>query len=261
MRKIISILTTIIVFLSVFCQVKQLWSQEDEYRLIELTGLVKSDRENQPLVFATVINTSTKKGTITDTLGLFYLKVAKYDTIRVSTIGYKNYFFSLRDSVVENKTFFVEIPLERDVVELEAVDVRALSWKQFKYQIVNMELEEEGPDVEKWLKSLFTSYELAAIAYDRNPGGIVIPFSLSNKKDKQRKKVRMLERQAEVDRIIDEKFNPTIVRETTGLDGEELLDFIQWCNFSRVWLLRTNGYDIIMEIKRRYNYYKKIKNK
>lgn len=223
--------------------------------LVLVTGQILVEQENQPLPFATVYNRENNRGTITDTLGLFSIYALKKDSIKVSFIGFYTQYFCLLDSTV-GKEHFVEIKLKRRVHELREINIRAITWQQFKNQIINMQLDETpGPDVRQWLEKLFDPYDLAAMRSKDNPGGGSFSFSIPTWHDKSRKKVTLLEQQKRIDLIIDKKFNNKVVNEVTGLEGDELIYFMKNCNFDRAWLLRSTEYDVLVEIKRLFGHY------
>ncbi len=234
---------------------------QDENRdtLIQLSGQVKIWHENKAIPFVSITNKDNYTGTITDTLGLFSIDIFKNDTIRISCIGFETTQICYRDSAFK-EDFFIEIFLKRKIYQLSSIDIKGISWKQFKEQIINTQVQEDNiPDLKKWIARSFDSYDLAALQYQRNPGGVVIPISFGGKKAKQQKKLQLLKQQAKIDKIIEEKYNVEIIKKNTNLDDDRLIRFIDFCNFSRVWLLRSNGYDIIMEIRRKYNQFKNFK--
>lgn len=236
------------------------WAQEERGdTLVVITGQLLIEQDSVPLPFATVYNEANNRGTITDTLGLFSVLALKKDTIKVSFVGFHSLRFCMLDSVV-GKEHFVELRIRRKVHEIGMVNIMAITWQQFKNQIINMELDDPpGPDVKSWINRLFTPYELAALTQKNNPGGVNIGFSLPQKWDKSRRKVKGLEKQRRIDIIIEKKYNAEIVREITGLTGDELLAFMKGLNFDRAWLLRSSEYDILLEIKRMFGYYEQSK--
>ena len=62
--------------------------------------------------------------------------------------------------------------------------------------------------------------------------------------------------------IINSKFNKRNVGELTGLKGEELVEFMDYCNLPEEFLLNASEYDILDTVKRMYRaYYKRKESK
>lgn len=225
--------------------------------LMLLTGQVLIEQDTLPLAFATVYNEYSERGTITDTLGLFSLHAQKRDTIRFSFIGFETKRVSLVDSTIDSRTPFIQVTLTRKFHEIGQINVRFASWQQFKNQIITMQLEEPPtPEVEKWMKTLFTPYELAGMEAAKHNGMGAIPVTFRGWRDRSHEKVQMLEKQRRIDVLIEDKYNPKAVEQLTGLEGDEILKFMNYCNFRKVWLLKSNEYDILYEIKRLYEIYR-----
>lgn len=60
-------------------------------------------------------------------------------------------------------------------------------------------------------------------------------------------------------RIIELKFNKRNVGELTKLKGEELEEFMEYCNLPEEFLLSASEYDILDTVKRMYRTYWKRK--
>jgi hypothetical protein len=223
--------------------------------IIRLSGQIIGSHDKKPLPFVTILNESTRRGTYSDTLGLFFIYAYPNDSIRITSIGFDTKKICLHDSLWR-KDIFIEVVLKRKIYQLHEVDVKSLSWKQFKNQIVNMKVEKQGLDIESWVTNFTDPYYTAGVDAGRNNGGGGIGFSIPNKQDISHTKVKMFEKQESIDNIIDEKYNPKIVTRNTGLEGEDVIIFMRWCNFNRAWLLRSTEYNIIMEIRSRFDVFK-----
>ena len=229
--------------------------------LVQFTGQLIDAKTERPVFFAHVVNMVDRKGTISDTLGYFYLPIVKSDTIIFSTIGYKKTRICLLDSTVNDNKYFTKIRLEPKTYELSRVDIYELRWQAFKEEFTEIELPDDEaayePGGAKWFEALFYEKDLEEI---RNPvpeTGIII--KIKSKQDKIREKLKEIQRQEELDKIADAKIS-SLTTAYTKLIGDELFHFINFCNFNRLFILTANDYDIVAMVKKRFLQYQKLKS-
>jgi hypothetical protein len=72
-------------------------------------------------------------------------------------------------------------------------------------------------------------------------------------------KLKKIREKEKIRNIIYEKFNPDIVGELTGLKGDELTEFMVFCNFSEKYLFETNQYHILVKMLEKLEEFKKLK--
>jgi len=95
------------------------------YSIGTVKGRVFNVKNNEPVIYASVLIWETTKGTITDAEGNFNLESVEpgFYKIRVSAVGYKTYFSeSFRITKATGATIF--IPLEEDNINIEEVVIR-----------------------------------------------------------------------------------------------------------------------------------------
>lgn len=143
------------------------------------------------------------------------------------------------------------------------------SYEGFKKDIVTLKL----PDYYKRAEDVHLSeWQRANASYDEKGGNILSlggtvtmsPISFLYDKYSRRSKMNrlyneMVSYEDEVERI-QQKYNREIVSELTGLEGEELLNFMMYCRFSYYDLVRWSDEQIKEKIRTNYfNYqYDKI---
>ena len=91
------------------------------------------------------------------------------------------------------------------------------------------------------------------------PQAVTSPITaLYNKFSKKEKLNRLykelIDNEEEVDRL-PKKYNRELVTSLTGLEGEELLNFMTFCKFSYYDLIRWSPEFIILQIKNKYGDY------
>jgi len=258
----LSLFSVFIISTLLFCVLatSKVNSQSITDSIVYFTGQIVDKEFKRPLIFVHVFNISERRGTITDTLGYFYLHILKGDTIRISTIGYQKKYICLCDSVLESPKFFTSIELEPRVYEIARVDIYELRWQAFKEEFVKVALPTDvemlQPGGSKWYESLFTEEEMAEV---RNQIVTGIPFNLKSKQDRAREKMRELQHQLELDRIAEAKLRK-LTAAYTKFRGEELDNFTRFCNFDRMFILQARDYDILIAVKQRLEFYHKLKN-
>lgn len=214
--------------------------------IVQFTGQLFCSADSTPLRYANVINIRSGQGTITDTLGYFYLTMRKSDILRFSILGYQTTYFTLKDSVIGEKYFYCSILVKPRIYELGEIDVYALRYEEFKYEFTKMEMPEEEEEEQDFVANLFTPSEWATIkATSRNPG---ISFHIKDKNERSRKKVQKLEKQNKTEKIIYTKLY-SLAGRFTGFKGIDLYDFVQFCQMEDDFVLKSIEYDILLKMK------------
>jgi hypothetical protein len=90
--------------------------------LIQLSGVVVSDLDLNPIPYSTVYDKTLKKGVISDYYGFFSLVVLPGDTLVISSPGYNTSSYMVPDSL-SDKRYSVIHMLNRDTVHLPEVTV------------------------------------------------------------------------------------------------------------------------------------------
>jgi len=116
-------------------------SQDDE-KLIQLSGVVRNEYL-QPLQFVHILIMNQRRGTISDTRGMFSFVVHPRDTIMFSAVGYKRTGLIIPDTLT-SFNYPVDVIMEGDTLEIREVVI--LPWKtyaEFKQAFVSIELPDD----------------------------------------------------------------------------------------------------------------------
>jgi len=223
----------------------------------------------QPLVGASVYNANTQKFAFTDKNGRFEIDLSVNDTLIISKSIYRQHV-----AVIDKKLFYgyEDFFLYYKATMLKEVTIIGInpSYEGFKKDIVTLQL----PDYYKRMEEAqLSEWQRANATY--KPNGNVLslggtatlsPISYLYDKYSRRGKMsrlynEMLSYEDEIDRI-QQKYNREIVSELTGLQGDELLDFMMYCRFNYYDLVRWSDEQIREKIRSNYfNYqYDKITN-
>lgn len=222
---------------------------------IRLAGIIQATDSARETPFVHIINVRTGKGVISDSLGIFKIKLMKNDTLLFRCLGFDDSFITLPDSLVST-ICFLEVILSPVSYQLDVVDIYSLSRaNQFRYDFIHL-----PPDKNAWERQIIIpgvtrdKYQWIRKNEKFNPkktfnGPIsALYFKFSNEGKSLMKLAELLEEDEKL-AIIHEKFNKTLLAEFTQYSGEKLNQFYLYLNFSQNYLLESNGYDIFLRVK------------
>jgi len=229
-----------------------------EIKVIELRGKILDASTGTPVRFAHIINTRKSFATISDTSGYFRVIMLKSDTLKISSIGYELYFYLFSDTV-ENKNQFVTIYLNPKVYELNTINIYEERWNAFVYNFSTTDIKVDATQqrLEVWFENLVPADELMMLATAAR--GFGFPINYKTSRDRQIAKVEELERQSELNKLANEKFNEELVGKITELEGDELKQFMKYCVFDRDFVLKKNEYDLIIIVQDIFEIYNEEK--
>ena len=228
--------------------------------LVKVSGIIVDSDSITPIPFVNIINNRTNKGTISDTNGFFRISILKTDTILFSSLSFEKKPFHLSDTTAAS--CFFKIIMNNKNYKLAVVNVYALSKQsQFRYDFVHINLPEH-----LYIKGR-KIYVPGIPNYDgpRNPNASPIGspvsffYSKFSKREKSIRKLNKLLKQDSINYIINSKYNEKIVYELTGLKGNELIEFIKFCDFDNHYLLKNTEYDIYTKIIQKHKNFKSRK--
>jgi hypothetical protein len=217
-----------------------------------------------PIVEANIYNFSSKKYSFTDKDGNFEILVKKGDTIIISKPIYKQALIEITQEIIEKN--LLEIPLFFKAVILKEVHVFSLpaTYDMFKKEFVNVTFSDffRGFDGTGLTQQDFINAEFQSRGGPnllRNVPAAMSPISALYNRFSRRMKLErlhqeLIDNEDEVARL-PLKYNRDIVSSITGLQGEELLNFMTFCRFSFYDLIRWSPEFIISQIKRKFDDY------
>ena len=236
MRKILSILLLFVLLL--LCRpagaqsIEYLWS-----------GWVLDQFDVQPMSDVHVFNKNTNIVTITNKNGLFSIMGAIGDSIRVSCIGYATH-----NTVIKDTTERPVIFLEPVIYDLGGVVIFPDTLRLSGLAAVLRQAQQEGNFSQR------PSWGFGPVI----GGPVTLLYNAFSKTAKQERVYRAKVMGTDDDMVIGSKFNGNIVNDLTGLQGDELINFMAWCGFSRKYLLTANDGQIEKNILDKWFQYKKL---
>jgi hypothetical protein len=225
-----------------------------------LSGKIVDDSIGYALPFVHLWNESTRLGGFSNDSGEFSMKVRGQDTVVFSAIGYFSDVFVVPGSSLNQN---VVVRLKPKIYEIGEVIVRRFrSYESFKYQFIHLDLPETKTAFLR--EHIKVSSTAAAVEADRERAikekldgfGYTTPLSGGINPEKARKeKISKLKKR---EQIINEKYNRVLVGDLTQLDGDELSDFMAYCNFSKDYLFETDLYTIIEALHVKFDAYQNM---
>lgn len=204
---------------------------------------------------AHIQNLSQQKFTVSNQEGYFHLPVRAGDSIWISCIGFESIGYVVGKKWMEKEV--IRFRMHPDTILLDAVTIYKMpTERQFKRQILDHQpvdtsfrvfgMPENIPLVteEEFQNDQFNLYS------GRSPIGMI--YSRFSKKEKEKRKMIEILSEQKDRSIIKEKFNREIVAQITELEGDDLTDFISFCDFKEDFLLNSTQFQIAEAIAAKY---------
>ncbi len=220
---------------------------------VRLAGRVESVDSANQLPYVHIINKITGMGVISDSVGIFKTSLMKSDTLIFRCLGFTDFTFVLPDSLPSN-FYFISVKLSPTSYELEVVDVLALTRKsQFRYDFKNIEVDLHAIEPEIIIPGV-TNPNYRRLREAKRPiyptyigGPLAFAYKMTQK-SKSYKKLAALVAEDEKEIITKQKYNLELLQTFTGYEGNKLMAFFIYLNFSVDYIYKTNDYDIFLLI-------------
>lgn len=199
----------------------------------------------QGIPSATVVNKNTKQITRTSDNGNFLVKASKGDSIKISSIGYKNAGIAWDGTNMEP---IIELP--QDAIVLPEVTIKDRRTEIIRKQIDDLLAAPEASTKLKWkdISNLINTNTSSP------GGGIGISidglYQLFSKEGKTRRKLEAMKQEDLRKLLVEYRYSAEYVSYVTKLKGQELKDFMKYCNLPDNFVLTANDYDLTFQVFR-----------
>jgi hypothetical protein len=233
-------------------------SQEKRDTILLFSGRLINEQTGKPVKFAHVINQTWSHVVISDTLGFFKIHVRLNDLLMVTSIGFYDFPIYIYDTIArENKLHIYRIIPK--IYSLPGVSVLRLgTYEQFKYNFLSLKL--PGPEhpadtsvFKKIDKGIDTVGNAAPLTIT---GPVSALYNLLSKEGKSLRKYKKLKEEEEFWKKVEYKYNVEMLVRITHLQGPELYEFINFCNFSKEFIKESSEYEIIENVLEKLKEYK-----
>lgn len=191
---------------------------------IPLKGKVINKQTNTAVEFASVTNIRIRTTVIAGSSGNFTIPVSLGDLLLVGSIGFHTDTVRITEEILQQQQFTVAI--NQLVQKLQDVTVNTA---YSAYQRDSLQRRQQ------YFGNL-SSKKLPTFSNANSGAGIGISLDKFYKKERKRSKWIDLFTTMEMEQYINYRFSPEIVKKYTGLQGEELLQFIEKNRPTYQWL-------------------------
>ncbi len=198
----------------------------------------------KPVPSATVVNEDTRQVTKTGDNGNFLVRASKGDSIKITSVGYK-----ATGIAFDGVNLEPVIEMKQDAIALKEVVVRDKRSEQVKQQIEELMGSPEASTKLKWK-------DIANLVNTNTstPGTIGISidglYELFSKEGKSRRKLAAMKQEDLKKLLVEYRYNSEYISFVTKLKGQELKNFMKFCNLPDNFVLTANDYDLTLEVYR-----------
>jgi hypothetical protein len=130
-------------------------SQAQETRppkAIQLSGLIVTGDSLMAVPFATVFHKRSLRGSVSDFRGFFSFVAREGDTIRFSSIGYKDVYYRIPDTLSANRYSIIQLMTQDTIHLAETIIYPWPTREQFKIAFLNTQIPDD--DYDRAIKNL-----------------------------------------------------------------------------------------------------------
>ncbi|CCH52276.1 hypothetical protein BN8_01262 [Fibrisoma limi BUZ 3] len=218
------------------------WAQGGKY----VVGTVVDQTTKQGVDRATVINKRTRQRARTNTAGRFFITASPGDSLIMTSQTYSR--VGIRFDGSENPQIVAKAlpPMPYRVVDLQEVTVTAKRYEEVKREIQQV-LEEPTASEKVTGEQAFNRIADGA--------GVTLLYELFAKRPKTDRKAYVIMQEDRRHKLAVERFR-LLVDQATDLKGEDVDRFLDYCDLSDEFLLRSSDYELINTIQQLRNRYR-----
>jgi hypothetical protein len=212
---------------------------------VKLSGMVADGDNRSGLPGVTIINKSTRSGTISNESGRFSIDAMPGDSLEFSMLSYYG-----KALAVPTTSMFVNVYLSRRIFGLQEVNVKAKDHRMDSLSIrdeYGKYFNYHKPGAVDILKTL-PSNPITALTY-------LVPSKTRKRKEHFKEQLVYWEQE----KFIDYRYNPEVVERMTKLNGNDLDTFMVRYRPGYQFLQDASEYDLLLYIKQSYEQFKQEK--
>jgi hypothetical protein len=227
-------------------------------KMFEMTGVILRQDSLTPIDGAVIYNRNSFLGTLSNKNGNFKMRCKFGDTLQVTHIGFINYLLIINDTSLRPNEK-IRITMQVRSYELQGVDVRAYRLRQRK-SLKEFSLKRTDNITIDIGDINFESVPYYGFQQNQSPYmgimpsyGLTIPDFREIKRQKQLAKVAEMEKKDLLKQYINYKYSKKMVNDFTGLTGNQLENFMNFCRPSDKQILEANAYDLAYYVLQCYD--------
>ena len=217
--------------------------------LVLLTGEIINADNSLPLADVHIYNQNNQQVTVSDPTGFFSIYVSKIHVLRLSSVGFDPFYFSVPGDF-RGDVFYTQIIMTPSTIPLRNLTIYG---EEEKTESMLTRKQPENP---------LEGVQLGTLRGEARPVKPTLenPISLLwdwfSKEGKEKRKLRALLQRDEIRAAVDKRFESELIWELTGLYGVELEKFKRYCNLPEGFVIQANEYDFLLAVKLCYYDYK-----
>jgi len=202
--------------------------------------------------YVTVTNKRSRFGTISADNGYFSVQAQRGDTLEFSAVNFQTAVYVVPVYYAADR-IGVRAVMNTKTYQLNEVVVRPYTEKQFKKDFLALQLPDDEPDLQ--LPVLPRLATPSGIAQSGVGVGVAVTGPLTalydrfSREGKSKRKLAKLLANDQRKKMYDAKVNPGFVSRVTGLSGDELTKFMQYCKLAEDFVIEANEYDVAMALQ------------
>ncbi len=226
---------------------------------VDFKGKLYSNDSSNIVYGAVIFNKNRLLGTLSNSIGNFKMRVKIGDTIEISHISHHTLAIIIEDTNVISKQIF-KFVMTQKTYQLPTIDIANYRIRQKSQPLQTMQRTDNITiDMGNIRLGVGENFQ-----QNRNQNTSNIPLIVPivgipigdwsmNRRIKQYEKIAILEAKNIYQQKIEMKYNKALVKNLTGLKGNELTQFMNFCKPSDKTIFNGNDYDLTYEILQCYD--------
>ncbi|MHB1921811.1 MAG: carboxypeptidase-like regulatory domain-containing protein [Chitinophagaceae bacterium] len=211
---------------------------------ITVSGKILDNETQVPLPFASVVDSRTKEGTLTDSLGNFQLRATLNDWIQFSYVGYHPDSFQLKNASIHGARVIVY--LRQSNFYLSGIDVKS---RRIDYQRDSLERNYLFGDV-------MAIRQVSGLQAAAHP--IDALYDALSKKQRWKWRFQKMFTKYEEQQYIKARIKLSVVEKLTGFHDRELEKFMAFYQPNYYFVRNATDYELYSDIKIAAKAFRKI---
>ncbi len=244
------------IFLFVFLLSFPLFAQE--YSSEFFTGTLYSNKSQQPLPGANIINLKSLKGVSSNDLGLFAIQAKVGDTILISFLGYQNLLMPVtKENLKGHQTIYlIENPLELNEVIVSSKQLTGILQRDVDIIPIQKPI-----DISMKIQAMFgnpTPNRLTGLndvlKKIMNPVDLI--YNLFSTQGKDLRRLKQIQKEEKVRKMLAERYDRELLSNLLNVEKKDVYLVLESCDYSERFLQKANDLQILEALLQCYNRYK-----
>jgi len=213
--------------------------------------------------YVTVTNKRSRFGTISAENGYFSIYAQRGDTLEFAAVNLQPALYVVPQYYASDR-LAVRAVLSTRTYQLDEVVVRPYTEKQFKKDLLALQLPDTDPDLQ--LPRIPRLATPSGVAQGGNGVGVTLGgpitalYNAFSREAKSRRKLAQLMNADTRRKMYEAKMNRDFVGRVTGLSGPDLDDFLKYCKLTEDFVIEANEYDVAMALQECLKSFKSERN-